>query len=325
MFPRLRSLFRVLKSRRDFEVGMAEELSFHIEQYANDLIQSGVSRDEACRRARLELRGLNTVKENCREARGLHLLDEISRDLRYGARLLRKAPAFTLTALLTLALCLGANLTIFAVIDAILVRPLPFPEAGQLVTVFNTYPKAGVERDGSSITNYYERRAAIPAFSSLSIYRFGAAIVGEPGSTLRYPVTQVSADFFTTLGVGPAMGRVFTDAELTYQTDHVVILSGEYWRQRFNADPHIIGRTVRIDGFPKVVVGVLPRGFHFLSSRSQLYLPLSSQPEQRIPLQRHSGGNVTQMIARLKPGATLAQAQSQIDSQNSVLERDDPQ
>jgi predicted permease len=325
MFRRLRSLFRVLRSRLNFENGMAEELRFHVEQYADDLMRSGVPREEAYRRARLELGGLNTVKDECREARGLHLFDEIGRNVRYAARLLRKAPAFTVTTLLTLALCLGANLTIFAVIDAILVRPLPFPEARRLVTIFNTYPKAGVERDGSSITNYYERRGHLPAFSSLSIYAFRTAIIGEPGSTVRDQITQVSPDFFTTLGVGPALGRVFTDAEMTYETDDRAILSNEYWKQHFNADPHVLGRTVWVNSFPKTVVGVLPAGFRFLSSRSQLYLPLSSRPEQRVPHERHSGGNVIQMVARLKPGATIAEAQSQIDAQNAVLERDDPQ
>lgn len=339
MFRRLRSVFRVLKSRSEFEDGMAEELRFHIEQYAEHLIRSGWSHEEAYRRARVEMGGLNSVKDDCREARGLQPFDEIGRELRYAARLLRKTPAFTVTALLTLALCLGANLTIFAVIDAILVRPLPFPEAARLVTIFNTYPKAGVERDGSSITNYYERRGAIPAFSSLSIYGFGTAIAGAPGSlstrttvskqpvrsTARNQITWISSDFFKTVAVGPAIGRGFTDAEMADQTDRVVILSDEYWRQYFNADPHIIGQTVWVNSIPTTIVGVLPPGFHFLSSKSQLYLPLSSRPEQRLPRERHSGGNVIQMIARLQPGATLAQAQSQIDAQNTSLERDDPQ
>ena len=182
MLQRVRSLLRVLTSRRDFEAGMNEELRFHIEQYAEDLTRSGVPQQQALRRARIEFGGLNTVAGDCRQARGLDLFDEFERDLRYASRLLRKTPGFTATALLTLALCLGANLTIFAVIDAILIRPLPFPDAGRLVTMYNTYPKAGVERDGSSVTNYYERRGRIPAFSSLSIYRFGTSIVGEPGS-----------------------------------------------------------------------------------------------------------------------------------------------
>ncbi|MBV8553589.1 MAG: ABC transporter permease [Acidobacteriaceae bacterium] len=325
MLRRLRSLLRVLKSRSEFENGMTEELHSHIEHYAQDLIRFGLSREEAYRRARLDIGGLNSIKDDCREARGLQPFDELSRNLRYAGRWLRKTPAFTVTALLTLALCLGANLTIFAVIDAILVRPLPFPEASRLVTIFNTYPKAGVERDGSSITNYYERRGAIPAFSSLSIYAFGTAIVGAPGSTARDQITRISPDFFTTVGVGPAMGRGFTDAEMEEQTDRVVILADEYWRQHFHADPHVIGRTVWVDSIPRIVVGVLPRDFHFLSSKAQLYLPLSSSPEERLPVQRHSGGNVIQMIARLRPGATLAQAQSQMDAQNTSLERNDPQ
>jgi len=325
VFQRVRSLFRVLTSRRDFEAGMAEELRIHIEQYTDDLMRSGASREEASRRARMEFGGFDGVKGDCREARGLYPFDELERELRYAFRLLRKTPGFTATALLTLALCLGANVTIFAVIDAILLRSLPFPDAGRLETVFNTYPKAGVERDGASLPNYYERRGRIPAFSSLSIYRFGTAIIGEAGSTEREQITQVSPDLFSTLGAGPAFGSVFTDSETSYQTDHVAILSDAYWKQHFNADPHVIGHTIRVDGFPKKVIGVLPPSFRFLSSESQLYLPLASSPEQRSPAERHSGGNVTQMIARLKPDATLAQAQSQIDAQNTVLEKDDPQ
>lgn len=142
MFQRVRSLFRVLTSRHDFEAGMAEELRFHIEQFTDEFMRSGMPREEACRRARIEFGGVNSVKEDCRQARGLHPFDELQRELRYASRLLRKTPAFTAAALLTLALCLGANLTIFAVIDAILLRPLPFPDSGRLVTVFNTYPKA---------------------------------------------------------------------------------------------------------------------------------------------------------------------------------------
>src|SRR5690349_13508992 len=172
MWKPIRSLFRVLLARPAFERDMSDELQFHIEEYANDLVRTGMPRGEALRRARIEFGGFNSVKADCRRARGLQVFDEFGRELRYAVRQLRKTPAFTITALFTIALCLGANLTIFAVIDSVLLRPLPFPDAGRLVTLFNTYPKAGVERDGSSITNYYERRGRIPAFSSLSIYRF---------------------------------------------------------------------------------------------------------------------------------------------------------
>jgi predicted permease len=325
MFKRIRSLFRVLTRRRDFEDGMSEELSFHVEQYSDDLVRSGMSRGKAARRIRMELGSLTNIKGDCREAFGVHLFDELRRELSYAARLLRKTPGFTATALLTIAICLGANLTIFAVIDSVLLRPLPFPEPSRLVTVFNTYPKAGVERDGSSLTNYYERRGHIPAFASVAIYRYGKAILGEPGSTEREQIMRVSPDFFSTLGLGPVMGRTFSEEETSYQTDSVAILSDTFWRQRYNADPNVIGRQIRVDGLPQTIIGVLPPGFGFLSSEARLYFPLSSRPEDHTSLQRHSGGNVIQMIARLKPGSTLAEAQSQIDAQNATLEVDDPQ
>jgi predicted permease len=320
----LRSLFRVLKSRSAFEQGMTEELRFHTEQYTEDLVRSGVSPLEAARRARIECGGAS-VQEECREARGLHPFDEMARQLRYAARLLRKTPGFTATALVTLAVCLGANLTIFAAIDSILLRPLPFPDAGRLVTIFNTYPKAAVERDGSSITNYYERRGRIPAFADLSMYSYGTAIVGEAGATEREQIARVTPDFFSTLNASPATGRSFTEEETSVQTDKVVILTDAYWRQHFDADSRVIGRQIRVSGSPTTVIGILPRGFRFLSSEARLYLPLSSSSQDRAPSQRHSGGDSRHMIARLNPGATLAQAQTQIDAQNATLEVDDPQ
>lgn len=325
MLKRLRSLFRALARRQDFEAGMSEELRFHIEQSTDDLVRSGMSREEAARQIRLEMGNVTNIQADCRQAWDLHFFDEFRRQLSYAARLLRKTPAFTATALLTLAVCFGANLAIFAVIDSVLLRPLPFPDPGQLVTLFNTYPKAGVERDGSSLTNYYERRGHIPAFTSLSIYSYGTEIIGEPGSTERLQTMRISPDFFSTLGLGPAMGRSFRDDETTSETDQVAIISDTFWRQRYNTDPHIIGKKIRVNSVPRTVVGVLPPTFRFLSSDARVFLPLASRPEDRTALRRHSGGNVIQMIARLQPGATLAQAQSAIDAQNSALEVDDPQ
>jgi putative ABC transport system permease protein len=322
---RLRSFWRVIQSRRDFEQGMTEELRFHIEQCTNDLARSGVPPREAARRARIEFGSVDSAEEECREARGLRPFDELVRQLRHAFRLLRKTPRFTATALLTLAVCIGANLTIFAVVDAILLRPLPFPEAGRLVTIFNTYPKAAVDRDGSSTANYYERRGKIPAFAGVGIYSYGTAVVGEPGSTEREQIARVSPDFFATLGTGLSMGRSFTEEETSLQTDKAVILTDTYWRQHFDADSHVIGRQLRVNGVRNTVVGVLAPGFRFLSSEALLYFPFSSNREDRASAQRHSGGNSKHMIARLKPGATLAQAQAQIDAQNRTLEADDPE
>ncbi len=245
-------------------------------------------------------------------------------DLKYACRQFIKAPGFTVTALATIAICLGANLAIFAVINSILLRPLPFPEADRLVTIFNTYPRAGVENDGSSITNYYERRGNIPAFSSLSIFMNRSEVVGEPGSTEQEAITRVSFEFFPTLGVALAMGRPFTEADMANDSG-VVILTDGFWRQRLSADPNILGRDLRVNGIPRKIVGVLPPDFRFLSSETRLYLTYKTGGEQRGPEARHSGGGGTHMIARLKPGATIPEAQSQIDAHNAAVEQDNPQ
>src|SRR4051812_32039562 len=242
-------------------------------------------------------------------------------NLRYAFRQLRKSPAFAVTALATIAICLGANLAIFGVINSILLRPLPFPNSDRLVTTYNTYPKAGVENDGSSITNYYERRGNVPAFSSLSIFRDSSEVVGESGSTQQEEVMRITPEFFTTLSVAPVMGRSFSDADVTELVDmRQAILTDSYWRQRLNADPNVLGREIRVNGVPRKIVGVLPPDFRFLSSEVRIFLPFTSELEQRTPKQRHSGGGGTHMIARLKAGATIAEAQSQIDAHNAAVE-----
>ena len=245
-------------------------------------------------------------------------------DLRYALRQLRKTAAFTVTALATVAICLGANLAIFAVINSVLLRPLPFPNADRLVTIYNTYPKAGVENDGSSLTNYYERRGNIPAFESLSIYMERAETVGDPGSMQQEEIARISPEFFTTLGVSPAIGRNFTEEEAAAQKN-VIILTDAFWRQRFDSDPDVLGRDTRINGIPRKIVGVLPPAFRFLSSEARVFLPIKSEIEQRGPKARHSGGGGTHMIARLKPGATIAEAQAQIDAHNDAVEKDNPE
>jgi hypothetical protein len=302
---------------------MSEELRFHIDQYAGDLVRGGMPSDEAMRRARLEFGNIDNVKDDCREARGLSIFDVLQRDTRHAVRLLRRSPGFTFTALATLALCLGANLTIFAVVDSVLLRPLPFPDAARLMSVFNSYPRANVPNDAASLTNYYERRGRIAAFSHVAAWRDGTSIVGETGATERIPTTRVSPEFFETLGMPPIIGRGFTEAETAYGTDRVAVLTDAFWRQRLNADPNVLGRSLRVNGGSITIVGVLPPEFRFLSSRARVYFPLASNPDERSPKERHSGNS--DMIARLAPGVSVSAAQAEIDAHNTALERDNPE
>jgi predicted permease len=243
-------------------------------------------------------------------------------DLRQILRRLARERGFTLTVLLTLALCIGANVAIYAVVDAVLVRALPYPEPGRLVTTVNAYPGAGVERAGASLPNYYDRREQIKAFASTSVWQGGNAIIGGAGSPQRVDRDRVSPEFFATLGVPLAMGRTFTEEEMFYKDSSRAILTDEFWRQQFNADPEVLGKTFIVDSLPVTVVGVLPPGFRYFTSKARFFVPLASDPKDRLPDRRHS--NNMQLIARLAPGASLAVAQEQVNALNAQQVEDDP-
>ncbi|HTA74470.1 MAG TPA: ABC transporter permease, partial [Gemmatimonadaceae bacterium] len=242
--------------------------------------------------------------------------------LRHAAQRLAKTPGFAITALATLAICIGANLAIFAVVDGIVLRPLPFPSADRLVLVSNMYPGAGVDQVGVSIPNYFDRRHAIGAFASVSAYYESDVIIGDIGSPNRVADARITPEFFATLDVPLAKGRQFTEAEMGYGPDQVAILTDEFWRTYFKADPSVLGRTFLNDGVPVVVVGVLPRGFHYLSSHAQFYRPLPHSSDDLLPVMRHATGPT--MIARLAPGATVAEGQAQMNAFDAVQAADDP-
>ena len=231
-------------------------------------------------------------------------------DMKHAIRQLFKSPGFTCVAVLALGLCVGANLTIFAVLDAVVVRPLPFPESDRLVVVHNAYPGVGIERGKASIANYFERREAIDAFESVSLCRERTFITGRPGSVERVVCALVTPEFFQTLGVPLAMGQTFTDAELDYGTDGVAIITDRFWRNYFNGDIHVLGRTFYQNSRPVTVIGVLPAGFRYLSTEFQIYRPMAHSPEARLPENRH--GRYGQMIARLAEGRSIADAQAEL-------------
>lgn len=250
-------------------------------------------------------------------------LESLAASLRTGVRALRRDRGFTATALVTFALCLGANVALFAVLNAVLLRPLPFPRADQLVVVYNSYPKAGVERAGCSPLYFQERHAGIAAFADSAAYQDSGETIGEPGATERIEGLNVTPTFFRLLGAAPLLGRTFADEEGTPGKNDVVILSEGLWRQKFGADPHLVGRTMRVGGGTRcTIIGVMPASFRFLSSHARLWRPLVFTAEQLKPDNRHS--NNFDMIARLRPGATIAMAQAQVDALNRTAAASDP-
>jgi predicted permease len=243
-------------------------------------------------------------------------------DLRFASRQLLQNRGFAVVAIITISLCLAANLTIFAVVDAVLLRPLPFPEPDRLVAIYNSYPKIGRARGQSSYLNYHSRRDSIRAFDHLAAFEYGGGTVGEPGATEPAEILRVSPEFFSVLGSIPFSGRAFTEAEMTYKSDSVVVITDEYRRRHFGSDVSALGRSVRIDGLSKTVVGVLPAGFQFLSSKAQMFIPLSVDRDVLRIERLHNGG--FEMIGRLKAGVSLAEARAQVDAHNVAMNQDFP-
>ncbi len=244
------------------------------------------------------------------------MLADLVRDLRHAARSLVRHKAVTGLAVLTLALGIGANTAIFSVVDAVLLAPLPYPDADRLVQVWNTYPKMGLDQASVSVPDYFDRREGVSAFEESALYTYESLNLasGESteGSPERVIAVRSSASLFPLLGAHAALGRVFGADEDQPGHEQVVVLSDRLWRRDFAADPGIVGRDVRLDGKPFRVLGVMPAGFEFPIPRVEAWLPFAPTPEQRSDDSR--GYESSSMVARLAPGASIALAQEQIDA-----------
>src|SRR5262245_61686474 len=265
----------------------------------------------------LNLAGPRGVLEPVRRTGKDCTMEFLLRDVRFGARQLIKDKGFTATALATLALCIGANAAVYTVVNAILLQPLPVPESARILLLYNSYPKAGVERAVTAAGDYYDRLQGVTVFEEQALYQTRGAAVGEAGSVETVRTLRVTPSFFRLLRQMPALGRNFTDEEGELGHERKVILSDALWK-KMGGDPAIVGHDVRLSGDPYTVVGVMPPGFSFLDPEVRLWQPLAFTPEQRVT--HHS--NDYEMIGRLKPGATREQAQAQVDAINAAnLER----
>jgi putative ABC transport system permease protein len=242
-------------------------------------------------------------------------------DLRVALRLLWKDKAFTVTAALTLAVCIGANTALFSVVHNVLLRPLPVPESDRIVMMANAYPGAGAEVGISSgVPDYYDRLRETTVYEEQALYNNRNQSVDQNGSPVRVRVTRATPSFFRLLRVAPFAGRAFTEQEGEPGNEKKAVLSYALWQSQFGGDRAALGRDIRIDGQPYAIVGVMPRGFYFVDPDVMLWTPLAFTAQQKSDDQRHS--NNFQNIARLKPGATVEQARQQIDALNTAnLER----
>ena len=230
-------------------------------------------------------------------------------DIRFAVRTLRKQPIFTLVAVLTLALGIGANTAIFSLLYQVLLRPLPYPDADRLVFVWNTYPGSNLPQASVSIPDYIDRKTQAGAIEDATLVTMRTANLNEEGYPEQLRSLAVTPSFFSTLQRAPRLGRAFTQDEATPDADKFVILTYGLWTSHFGSDRSIVGRDVRINGEPHRVVGVLPADFELPARDIALVVPFSFTPAQMSDNGR--GNEFSSMIARLRPGATIAQADGQ--------------
>ena len=231
-------------------------------------------------------------------------------DIRYAIRTLRKQPIFTLVAVLTLTLGIGANTAIFSLLYHVLLRPLPFPNADRLVFIWNSYPLTGLAQASVSIPDYLDRRAQAPAIEDATLFTGRSVTLAQGGQPEQVRALAVTPSFFSTLGRHPVLGRGFTEDEAKPDADRYVILTHPLWVTRFGSDPGIVGRDIRVNGLAHRVVGVLPSDMRLPSRDVVMLVPFAFTPQQMSDQGR--GNEFSSMIARLKPGATIEQVGAQM-------------
>jgi predicted permease len=246
-------------------------------------------------------------------------MSNLLHDIKYACRVIARDRTFSATVVLTLGLCIGANAAIFTIVNAVLLRPLPFAGADRLVFIANSYPGAGVAEADNSVPDYFDRRE-LAAFDEVAIYHQQGRTVGTTNGAERMTAMQATPSLLRMLGVKPWRGRLFTNQEEEAGHHEKVILTYALWQQMFGGRDDAIGQNLRLNGVQHTVVGVLPQDFMFIDAKIRMWIPAYFAPEDRADDRRHS--NNFQMVARLKPGATIEQGQRQIDAINAAqLER----
>ncbi|HXX22492.1 MAG TPA: ABC transporter permease, partial [Terriglobia bacterium] len=344
---RLRALFR----RKSMETELDEELRAHLERQVEKYVQSGLPVEAARRRARLEFGGLDQVKEECRDMRGVNLIENLVQDVRYGVRVLVKCPGLTATIVLSLALGIGANTAIFSLINAVLLKTLPVQDPQELAllewsshgwadgVIGNVagdmdHDTAGRMTSPSFTYALYEDiRTHADVFSSvLALAGNGSDVnLGYQGTPARADGELVSGTFFSTLGVEPTLGRAITPDDDRFDASPVAVISYGYWERRFGRDAGVVGRKIAVNAVPFTIVGVCPPEFYGVQPGRavDVWLPLHTQPQvepswsrqgwngagapPRSALFTTRGNWWLVIIGRLKPGVTFQHARPELE------------
>src|SRR5580658_10231400 len=312
---RLRALFR----RGSVEVELDNELRYHLDREAEKYRQMGASEEDALRRARMALGGPEQVRQQCREARGTKLLEDLAQDLRFGVRMLGKNLRLTSMIVLSLAIGIGANTAIFSVTSTLLLKPLPYANADRLAILWLRSPGIGIPQDWPSPGQYHDIKTQNDVFDDTAIAYGRDYILTGLSKAMKVDGISASSSLLTMLGVKPMLGRVFLPDEDKPGAPQTLVLTYALWKQEFGGDPNVVGRSITLDGKARTVVGVLPREF----SLNHEVVPTVGgidKPEIFLPLPMDSsddqdyGSENYNILARLKPGVTMQQAQADISA-----------
>jgi len=324
LLARLRSMLR----RNRLDQDLDEELRSHLEMRAADNLAAGMPPEQARYEAQKRFGNTTLLKQDAREVDIVRWLDEAARDFRHALRMLQRSPGFTTVAVLTLALGIGANTAIFSVIDAVLLRPLPYHEPDQLVMVWENNSQHPNPHNTVSPPNFLDWQNRNTVFSSMAYMFDGRDNLTGNGDPQEVVVQDVSANFFSLLGVSLLLGPGFTPENGQAGHDNVVILGYGIWKERFAGDPAIVGKSIVLNGHPQTVVGVAPQNFQWFIKDGSL---TSAKPQMWSPFvfpqswsNHNDMGRFITVVARLKPGANRSQAQTQMTAIASQLEHEYP-
>ncbi len=315
--PWMRRLANTLR-RRVLDREIDDELQFHADMRAMEIERAGRLPEEARREARRLLGNDAALRDRTREADVWVRLETALQDARHAVRMLWRAPWFTAAAALTLAVGIGVNTAMFGVVYGVLIRPLPYPDAGRLHFLFQTNPHGG--RTRLTPLDFVDLHAQLRSMRTAAIVGNGFTFTGHGDSELAIG-HSVSGEFFELLGTTPALGRTFGRADEADITNDVIVLSDAFWRRRFGADPDIVGRTITANNRPFTVIGVMRPDFSFLGPRYQFWvpLPLRGPNPDNLPISRNS--RYVQVLARLNPGVSGDAAAAELRSVAAALER----
>jgi len=320
---RLRSMLR----RDRVESELDDELRFHFEQQVEKNLRSGVTREEALRRARLLFGGIDQVKEECREARGVQLIETLLQDIRYALRMLGQKPTFTVVAVLTLALGVGANAAIFSIVNAVLLRSLPFREPDRLVRILFSNPGTGLHGVLYSVPELEDLRNRAGVFEYVTGTERGSIDLTGGPEAQRLEMLTASPNYFSMLGVTPQIGRLFGPQDVTPGFAPSVVISDDLWRRNFAANPNVLGRTIRLDNEAYAIVGVLPPDFRnpgrTHSHDVEVWLASGFKADSD-PKPVRSARSFPSAMGRLKRGITIEQAQARLTAMASEIRHDFP-